>query len=49
VTGVATVRASLVDEKSSAGESAAAAGLNALVAMPFMNNQELKAIVVWYF
>jgi hypothetical protein len=49
VTGVATVRASLADEKSTAGESAAAAGLNAMVAMPFMNNQELKAIVVWYF
>jgi hypothetical protein len=47
--GVATVRANLADDKSAIAESAAGAGLNAMVAMPFMNDQEVKAIIVWYF
>jgi nitrite reductase/ring-hydroxylating ferredoxin subunit len=49
VSGVASVRASLAHEKSVTARSAAAAGLNTMVALPFMNDQELKAIVVWYF
>jgi hypothetical protein len=39
VSRVATVRTSLADENSTVGESAAAAGLDAMVAMPFMNDQ----------
>jgi hypothetical protein len=49
VSGLATVRTNLADEKSPAGQSAAKAGLNAMVAMPLMNSHELKSIVVWYF
>jgi hypothetical protein len=49
VSGVPTVCTSLADEKSAAATSAAAVGLNAMVAIPFMNNKELTAIVAWYF
>ena len=49
LSGVAAVRASLADETSSAGGSAAAAGLSAMVALPFLDGQRLKAVVAWYF
>jgi hypothetical protein len=47
--GVPALRANIADHASVAGRSAAAAGLDALVAMPIMNEQQLKAMVVWYF
>jgi hypothetical protein len=49
MSGIATVRTSLAEEKSAAGASAAAAGLNSMVALPFMNSEELRAIIVLYF
>jgi hypothetical protein len=47
--GVAAVHASLAEDTSAAGRSAAAAGLNAMVALPIMDDQGLKAVVAWYF
>jgi hypothetical protein len=47
--GVPTVRESMADDPSAAGRSAVAAGLNAMVAMPVMNETGLKAVVAWYF
>jgi len=47
--GIATARASLAHEKSVVAQSAAAAGLRAMLAMPFMAGQESKAIVALYF
>jgi nitrite reductase/ring-hydroxylating ferredoxin subunit len=47
--GIAAVCANLSDDTSIAGRSAVAAGLNAMVAVPFMNGQELRAVIVWYF
>jgi hypothetical protein len=49
LSGVATVRASLADDLSSAGRSASAAGLDAMVAVPIMNGDGPKAVVAWYF
>ena len=49
LTGTPAVRASIAGDTSSAGRSAAAAGLTAMVAVPFMRDQGLKAVVVWYF
>ena len=49
LTGTPAVRASIAGDTSSAGRSAAAAGLTAMVAVPFMTDQGLKAVVVWYF
>jgi hypothetical protein len=47
--GIATARASLAHEKSVVAQSATAAGLSAMLAMPFMAGQESKAIVALYF
>jgi hypothetical protein len=49
LTGVAAVRATLADDTSSAGRSAVAAGLTAMVAVPITADHGLKAVVVWYF
>jgi hypothetical protein len=46
---VPAVRDGLVDDLSPAGRSAVAAGLNAMVAVPVMGGQGLKAVVAWYF
>jgi hypothetical protein len=47
--GVPAVRATITEDPSPAGRSAVAAGLTAMVAVPFMAEQGLKAVVVWYF
>jgi hypothetical protein len=47
--GVPVVRAHAGDDLSPAGRSAAAAGLDAMVAMPIMDERGVKAVVVWYF
>jgi hypothetical protein len=47
-TGLPAVRDSLAVDTSPAGRSAVAAGLEAMVAMPVMNEQGLKAVVAWY-
>ncbi len=49
LSGIPAVRASIVDDLSSAGRSALAAGLNAMVAVPIMRGHGLRAVVVWYF
>jgi hypothetical protein len=49
LSGIAAVQASLAADTSPAGRSAAAAGLNAMVAMPIMDARGLKAVVAWYF
>jgi hypothetical protein len=49
LSGVAAVHASLAEDTSPAGRSAAAAGLNAIVALPIMDDRGLKAVVAWYF
>jgi hypothetical protein len=48
-TGVPAVRATLADDPSLAGRSAAAAGLHAMVAVPVMSERSPKAVVAWYF
>jgi hypothetical protein len=48
-TGIPAVRDNIAEDLSSAGRSAVASGLNAMVAMPIMNDRGLKAVVVWYF
>jgi hypothetical protein len=45
---LATV-ANLADEPAPAGRSTAKDGLSVIVAMPFMDKRDLKAIVAWYF
>jgi len=47
LTGIPAVKDGI--DVSSAGRSAVAAGLTAMVAMPIMADQGLKAVVVWYF
>jgi hypothetical protein len=47
--GVPALRANIADDRSPAGRSAAAAGLDAMVAMPIMDERGVKAVVVWYF
>jgi hypothetical protein len=47
--GVPAVRSSLAGDPSSAGRSAEAAGLNAMVALPIMDGHGSKAVVAWYF
>jgi nitrite reductase/ring-hydroxylating ferredoxin subunit len=47
--GIAAVCRNLADDPSRAGRSAVAARLNAMVAMPVMTGQELRAVVAWYF
>ena len=46
--GIPAVRESATDDPSVAGRSAVAAGLNAMVALPIMNDSGLRAVVVWY-
>jgi hypothetical protein len=46
--GVPAVRATLDGDPSPAARSAAAAGLNAMVAMPVMGEGRPKAVVTWY-
>jgi hypothetical protein len=48
-TGVPALRTNIAEEHSAAGRSAAAAGLEAMVAVPIMNEHGMKAVVVWYF
>jgi len=48
-TGLPAMRDSLAADTSPAGRSAVAAGLEAMVAMPIMNDAGLKAVVAWYF
>jgi hypothetical protein len=49
LSGVPAVRDDLVGDPSPTGRSAHAAGLNAMVAVPIMDDHGLKAAVVWYF
>ena len=46
--GVPALRANVGDDASPAGRSAAAAGLDAMIAVPIMNERGSKAVVVWY-
>jgi hypothetical protein len=47
--GIPAVRASMAGDASAAGRSAAAVGLDTMVAVPIFDQHGLKAIVVWYF
>ena len=49
LTGTPAVHATTADDPSPAGRSAGAAGLTAMLAVPIMAEQGLKAVVVWYF
>jgi hypothetical protein len=48
LTGIPAVRANVGDDTSAAGRSAAAAGLNAIVALPVMTGEQVTAVVAWY-
>jgi len=48
-TGIPAVRDSIAADASPAAGPAVAAGLDAMVAMPIMNDRGLKAVVAWYF
>jgi hypothetical protein len=37
------------DDASPIGSSAAAAGLDAVLAMPFIHAGQLKVVIAWYF
>ena len=47
--GVPALRTNVGVDASPAGRSAAAAGLDAMIAVPIMNEHGSKAVVVWYF
>jgi hypothetical protein len=49
LTGIPALRASVDGDRSAAERSAAAAGLDAAMAIPFIQAGELKAVIVWYF
>jgi hypothetical protein len=48
-TGLPAVLASCADDPSPIGRSAAAAGLDAALLMPFIHAGQLKAVIAWYF
>jgi hypothetical protein len=48
-TGLPAVLANCKDDPSPIGRSAAAAGMNAALMMPFIHAGQLKAIIAWYF
>jgi hypothetical protein len=48
-TGVPTVLDRSADDPSPIGGSAAAAGMDAMLAMPFIHAGESKAVIAWYF
>ena len=48
-TGLPAVLASCAGDPSPIGRSAAAAGLDAALLMPFIHAGQLKAVVAWYF
>jgi len=47
--GAPAVRAGDSSDSCSVGRFAAPAGLNAMVALPIMNDRGLKAVIAWYF
>lgn len=48
-TGIPAVLDSCADDPSPIGRSAAAAGMNAVLAMPFIHAGQSKAVIAWYF
>jgi hypothetical protein len=49
LTGIPAVLDSCADDPSPIGRSAAAAGMNSALAMPFVHAGQLKAVIAWYF
>jgi GAF domain len=49
LTGIPAVLDNCADDPSPLGRSAAAAGMKALLAMPFIHACQLKAVIAWYF
>jgi hypothetical protein len=49
LSGMPAVCANLADDASAAGRCAAAVGLNGMVALPFMHDQTVNAVIAWYF
>jgi hypothetical protein len=49
LTGIPVLRDGIAADPSAAGRSAAAAGLGAAMALPFLQEGALKAVVAWYF
>jgi hypothetical protein len=49
LTGIPVLRDEIAADTSAAGRSASAVGLGAVMAMPFIQAGELKAVVAWYF
>ena len=49
LTGIPALRDGVAGDRSAAGRSAAAAGLGAVMAIPFIQAGELKAVITWYF
>jgi hypothetical protein len=48
-TGIPVLRDTVAGDGSAAGRSATAAGLDATMALPFIQAGELKAVIAWYF
>jgi hypothetical protein len=49
LTGIPALCDRIADDPSAAGRSAAAAGLGAAMALPFIQAGKLKAVIAWYF
>jgi hypothetical protein len=49
LTGIPALRDRVEGDRSAAERSAAAAGLDAVMAIPFIQAGELKAVIAWYF
>jgi hypothetical protein len=47
--GVPALRTGIVDDPSPSARSAAATGLNAMLALPVTDNREVRSVVAWYF
>ena len=49
LTGIPALLDNCADDPSAPGRSAAAAGMKAVLAMPFIHAGQLKAVIAWYF